>query len=107
MTTAWMERQLYFQPPVVPAVLGMYIRAVDPAQPEDDDGRRWLNKGRNRWMLYRNGLWSFASVLAERGAAAAVGFLCPADDCGNVEVTPEAMLNGHCTRCNVQTGWPA
>lgn len=107
MTAAWLERQLYFEPPVEPVIVGLVVRAVDPSNPEDDDGRRWTYEGRNRWMLPRNGSWSFASVMAERGAARVVEFRCPAQGCGAPETTAEKMLNGMCGRCNAQTGWPA
>ena len=107
MTAAWLDRQHYFELPVEPVIVGLVIRAVDPARPEVDDGRRWVYEGRNRWMLYRNGAWTFRSVLSEHGAAQAVEFRCPTTDCSTIETTPEKMLAGMCSRCNAQTGWPA
>lgn len=107
MTTVWVNRQLYFQPPVEPVILGLTLRAVDPQCPEADDGRRWVYEGRDRWMLRANGAWRFASVLAERGAAQAVEFRCPAPGCGTIETAPEKIVIGHCSKCNAQTGAPA
>lgn len=106
MTTAWMDRQLYFQPPVAPRIVGLAIRAVDPARPDHDDGRRWVHEGRDRWMLHRNGAWKFTAVLGELGAAQITHFRCPVRGCGYVETTREKMLDGYCSKCNAQTGLP-